>query len=45
MKKKKTYVEPMIEVIEIEIETPLLADSDGVGSPGDYPYGGNPLNP
>ena len=45
--KKKTYTEPLIEVIEIEIETPLLADSGGLGNPGEFPLAPdtNPLIP
>ena len=41
--KKKQYVKPSVEVVELKQQTQLLAGS-GLGNPSDYPDGGDPFN-
>ncbi len=45
MKKKQVYVKPSMEVFKLKQQPALLAGSEGLGNPSDYPSGGDPLNP
>lgn len=40
---RKDYQKPIVRVIKLQHQTQLLAGSGGLGAPGQYTPGGNPL--
>ena len=44
-KTRRTYVQPVFEVVELHVTSPLLAGSTGLESPSSYEEGDDPFNP